>query len=63
MKKGPFKMKGFGGFGNSPVKKIDLKETIENVKKGVKKGAASNAGQEIIGHLGKRLIDRILPVR
>jgi len=56
-------MKGFGGFGNSPVKKIDLKETIENVKKGVKKGAASNAGQEIIGHLGKRLIDRILPVR
>ena len=51
MKKGPFKMKGYSYPGKSPVKKVNLKETVESVKKSVKKGVASDTGQEIIGHL------------
>lgn len=32
MKKGPFKMKGFSGFGNSPVKKLDFKKLMKSDK-------------------------------
>ena len=32
MKKGPFKMKGFSGFGNSPVKKFDFEKLMKSDK-------------------------------
>ena len=59
-----FKMKGFSYPGKSPIK-INLKGIGNAFKNMGKKAAKTDAGQDALGgiaeHLGKRIIDRILP--
>jgi len=50
-----YKMKGFSGFKNSPVKKINW----GGFGKKIGEAADTDAGQGIIGHLGKTLIDKL----
>jgi hypothetical protein len=52
MKKGPFKMKGFSGFGNSPTKKIVGGGTGEKFKKGktYSKSIGENTVQDAYGN-------------
>ena len=54
-KKSPHKLVNYGGDQKNPVKKLNL----SGIGKAIEKGASSDAGQEIIGHLGKSVIDRL----
>ncbi len=49
--KTPFKMKGFGGFGNSPAKKT--KDGLKDAVKGAVKGALAERGTKKVGKLDK----------
>ena len=59
MKKGPFKMKGFSGFGNSPAKNV-LDTKIKDIPKKAKK--AVKTGIDMVKNTTIRDIMRINPV-
>jgi len=60
MKKGPFKMKGFTGFGDSPVKKVG--STLENTKGKKKSDRVVNPDtKEVLDVATQRLIDAKAP--
>ena len=60
MKKGPFKMKGFAGFGDSPVKKVG--STLENTKGKKKTDRVVNPDTKVVTDVAtQRLIEAKAP--
>ena len=56
-KKSPYKKANYGGDQKNPVKK--LKVDFKGIGDAIGRGIESTAGQEIVGHLGKTLIDKL----
>ena len=54
-KKSPYKKANYGGDQKNPVKKINLKGVGDAIGRGIE----SDAGQEVVGHLGKKLIGKL----
>ena len=53
MKTAPFKMKGFSGFGNSPVKITGKGDSVKKVEEGIK-----NKSKEELQNIAKRNIKK-----